>query len=150
VRIALAFIVVFLLGCAPSTPPTVDFFEKLDVKRQEVGADLVPVSAPTRAGTITNLGTRQQVLWEYAHWLEQVKAPDPELTMLVKKLADNAADQAIGTHGVRIALANGWDDKVYAVEQLLRLAELDTAHLASYEIQLRLKLGVHIPMLPDA
>src|SRR3990167_5990511 len=116
----------------------------------EVSAVLISPDAPTRAGTITNLGIRQQALWEYVHWLERAEAPTPELAVLVKKLADNAAAQAIGIHGVRIALANGWDDKVYAVEGLLREAKLANVHLVDYEIQLRLKLGVPIPMLPDA
>ena len=145
--VPLLAIVVVLLGCAPST---VDFFDKLDAKRLEVSAVLISPDAPTRAGTITNLGIRQQALWEYVHWLERAEAPTPELAVLIKTLADNAAAQATGIHGVRIALANGWDDKVYAVEGLLREAKLANVHLVDYEIQLRLKLGVPIPMLPDA
>ena len=145
--VPLLAIVVVLLGCAPSTA---DFFDKLDAKRLEVSAVLISPDAPTRAGTITNLGIRQQALWEYVHWLERAETPTPELAVLIKTLADNAAAQATGIHGVRIALANGWDDKVYAVEGLLREAKLANVHLVDYEIQLRLKLGVPIPMLPDA
>src|SRR3990167_342774 len=148
-RITLVLIVL-LLGCAPASPSAADFFDTLDAKRLAVSAVLISPDAPTRAGTITNLGIRQQALWEYVHWLERAEAPTPELAVLVKTLADNAAAQATGIHGVRIALANGWDDKVYAVEGLLREAELANVHLVNYEIQLRLKLGVPIPMLPDA
>lgn len=137
-------------ACTPNVYSTVTFFEELDERRGEVSKAMLLPPPYSREEAIARLDIQHKAYREYIRWLESLDVADPEIRTLITHLVASSTGYAIGLQGVRDALASGNDEDVWYIEQAMRANQLATIDLVRSEINLRLRLGVPIPMIPDA